>query len=217
MKGRILNIVLVLVLVALPMTANAGRSETQQATDQALPAPSLVEESPTPGAEFNSSPVMFIENAGQWDDGALPGLGRAGRTMWLAEDAIWITVLEARETSRPVDRGRTPRLGGRPRTRKTWRHNAASTSSSVSSAPTRIRAETFDRLDTTVSYFLGNDPEQWRPAVPVWGGVRYLALYPGIDLEVTGEDGRLAPRVIAAAGGSVRAATAGGGRRGGSN
>ncbi|MEI2688930.1 MAG: hypothetical protein V9H69_04160 [Anaerolineae bacterium] len=55
--------------------------------------------------DFNSSPVMFIENAGQWDDGArFQVWGGPAGTMWLAEDAIWITVLEAEETSRQVDR-----------------------------------------------------------------------------------------------------------------
>ncbi len=44
--------------------------------------------------------------------------------------------------------------------------------------------ETINRLDTKVSYFIGNDPEQWRAEVPVWGGVRYVDLYPGVDLEV---------------------------------
>ena len=33
--------------------------------------------------------------------------------------------------------------------------------------------EPFDRLDTHVSYFIGNDSAKWRADVPVWGGVRY--------------------------------------------
>ena len=44
--------------------------------------------------------------------------------------------------------------------------------------------EPFDRLDTHVSYFIGNDPAKWRADVPVWGGVRYVDLYPGVDLIV---------------------------------
>ena len=45
-----------------------------------------------------------------------------------------------------------------------------------------VRIEPLNPLTTTVSYFLGNDPAQWRPAVPVYGGVRYVDLYPGVDL-----------------------------------
>jgi hypothetical protein len=39
-------------------------------------------------------------------------------------------------------------------------------------------------LETHVSYFIGADPEKWRADVPVWGGVRYHELYPGVDLVV---------------------------------
>ncbi|MBI4495107.1 MAG: SBBP repeat-containing protein [Chloroflexi bacterium] len=56
--------------------------------------------------------------------------------------------------------------------------------------------EGFNRRDTVVSYFLGNDPGKWRPNVPVWGGVRYVDLYPGVDLELSGEGGRLAQRFV---------------------
>jgi hypothetical protein len=47
-----------------------------------------------------------------------------------------------------------------------------------------------------VSYFIGSAPEAWHPAVPVWGGVRYVDLYPGVDLEVTGEEGRWSWRLV---------------------
>ena len=51
-----------------------------------------------------------------------------------------------------------------------------------------VRIEPFDPLTTTVSYFIGNDPEHWHPAVPVWRGVRYTNLYPGIDLIIGGDE-----------------------------
>jgi hypothetical protein len=52
-----------------------------------------------------------------------------------------------------------------------------------------VRIEPFGAVDTTVSYFIGDDPAQWRPDVPVWGGVRYVDLYPGVDLVLGGSDG----------------------------
>ena len=45
-----------------------------------------------------------------------------------------------------------------------------------------VQIEPLNPLTTTISYFLGNDPDQWRSAVPVYGGVRYVDLYPGVDL-----------------------------------
>ncbi len=199
MKSRILNIVLVLVLATLPMSANAGWSEAQQATYQTLPAPAMVEQSPAPDVDFKSSPVMFIENVGQWDDGArFQVWGGPAGTMWLAEDAIWITVVEPGETSRQVDRVLDPMARWLPEDQEDLApRRGANIKLSFVGANPHPRIETFDRLDTTVSYFYGNDPEQWRPDVPVWGGVRYVELYPGIDLEVTDEAGKMTSRLTA--------------------
>jgi hypothetical protein len=46
-----------------------------------------------------------------------------------------------------------------------------------------------ERLGTTLSYILGNDPEGWHADVPVWSGIRYVDLYPGVDLEILGTGG----------------------------
>ena len=143
-------------------------------------------------------PLMFIENVGQFDEGArFQVRGAAGHTVWLAEDAIWLTVLEPAERAdsrQPFDPERLdlqalnePRRGANIKL------------SFVGANPNPV-LEPFEPLDTVVSYFIGNDPEQWRPDVPVWGGVRYVDLYPSIDLEVTGEGGELVPRLAAQAG-----------------
>ena len=43
------------------------------------------------------SPVMFVENAGQWDEDArFQVWGGPAGTVWLAEDAIWIVVAGGR-------------------------------------------------------------------------------------------------------------------------
>ena len=51
-----------------------------------------------PAPELPLQPGMFIENVGQWDDGARFQVRGGDGTMWLAEDAIWLTVVE-----RPAD------------------------------------------------------------------------------------------------------------------
>jgi hypothetical protein len=38
----------------------------------------------------------------------------------------------------------------------------------------RPRLKPFGPLDTIVSYFIDNEPDQWRPGVPLWSGVRYV-------------------------------------------
>ena len=44
---------------------------------------------------FRSSPVVFIENVGQFDPTARFQMRGGAGTMWLAADAIWISLLEA--------------------------------------------------------------------------------------------------------------------------
>jgi len=121
----------------------------------------------------NAPPLMFIENVGQFADGARFQMRCDAGTVWLADDALWLSLVDTSETGsdEPLLRGANVKL------------------SFVGASP-GVRLEPSDRLDTTVSYFIGNDPSGWHADVPVWGGVRYVGLYPGVDLEVTGEGGR---------------------------
>ncbi|MFZ6028874.1 MAG: SBBP repeat-containing protein [Chloroflexota bacterium] len=47
------------------------------------------------------------------------------------------------------------------------------------------------QLEGRANYLIGNDPSGWQTDLPLYAGVRYTDLYPGIDLEYTGQDGRL--------------------------
>lgn len=150
--------------------------------------------------------VMFIENAGQFAEGARFQVRGGNGTMWLAEDAIWITMMEpeARDQSSDLRRGMPaefePPTSGQPR------HGVNIKLSFVGANP-QPRLEAYDRLDTVLSYFIGSDSDQWRPEVSVWGGVRYVDLYPGVDLAISGEGGQMVQRLAARPGtdlGAVR-------------
>jgi hypothetical protein len=144
--------------------------------------------------------ILFIENVGQFDTGARFQVRGGMGTMWLADDAIWITVLEKPSSPQPP----SPNLGeggdGLPSPRfgrgAGGEGRGVNLKLSFPGANPHPRIEPFDRLDTVVSYFIGNDPAKWQPNVPVWGGVRYVDLYPGIDLEITGEESRWAWRLV---------------------
>jgi hypothetical protein len=119
---------------------------------------------------------MFTENVGQFDERARFQVRGSDRTLWLAEDAIWVTVAEAVNL-------RLSFVGANPST--TLRRG----SGQGSGHRPHPRLEPFNRLDTRLSYFMGNDPAKWHTDVSAWGGVRYVDLYPGIDLEGTSENG----------------------------
>ncbi len=138
----------------------------------------------TPAAETGG--LLFIENAGQFGlRRPLPGLGRAGTAVagrgcdladrWLNDRTL--TRLAAFRpwnvsTCEPATTCNVPTC------------NASTCKLSFPGANPHPVLEPFDRLETHVSYFIGADPEKWRPDVPVWGGVRYRDLYPGVDLVV---------------------------------
>jgi len=133
---------------------------------------------------------MFVENVGQFDAGVrFEVQGRSG-TLWLADEALWLTVLQHDGGPTTDDRPGSPSASS----------VGVNLKLSFVGANRHPRLEPFRRLDTHVSYFMGNDPARWRANVPVWGGVRYVDLYPGIDLELSGGGGVWQPRLVAHAG-----------------
>lgn len=67
---------------------------------------------------------------------------------------------------------------------------------SFDGANRNVRLEPFNRASTHISYFQGKTPNQWHADVPVWSGVRYVDLYPGLDLEVISVNGRWQPKFV---------------------
>jgi hypothetical protein len=133
----------------------------------------------------HSAPLMFIENAGQFDRRARFQVRGAERTLWLAEDALWVTLLEP---DTPVEQADILNPSIQNPKSEIENRQAVHLKLSFAGANPHPRLEPFDRLDTRVSYFIGDNPADWRADVPVWGGVRYVDLYAGLDLEITGGD-----------------------------
>jgi hypothetical protein len=149
-----------------------------------LPGPT-----PQPVLAQTGPSLLFIENVGQFpappDGEALRFQVSGGQaTLSFTDQALWLTMMEetgddpaasdqaATQSTDPARRGVTIKLA-------------------FLKANPEPRLEPFNRLDTRISFFTGNDPALWHSDVPVWGGVRYIELYPGIDLVVTGENGQL--------------------------
>jgi hypothetical protein len=176
------RLTLCLVLVFALLAPGASQSLAQPAASPVVPA--------SPAAPGT---MLIVENAGQWPAAARfqvwnSPLGPG--TTWLAEDAIWLVV------SRQVDKEEVDKEGSShcddhlvylPTCLPPSSSHALKLTFPGSNPDVRI--ESFGAAETTVSYFLGNDPEQWQPDVPVWSGVRYVDLYPGVDLVLGGSDG----------------------------
>jgi hypothetical protein len=135
--------------------------------------------------------LTFIENVGQFDPKARFSVRGSIGTLYLAEDALWFTVLERL----PMDELGAWDRGLEPADHVDQPRRGVNLKLSFPGASPHPRLEPFNRLDTKVSYFIGNDLANWHPDVPVWGGVRYVDLYPGVDLEITSQNGQLVQRL----------------------
>jgi murein DD-endopeptidase MepM/ murein hydrolase activator NlpD len=183
--------------------AAAAPNPFAQLSQEHAASPGTVSDRSSVAEALRSSPVMFIENVGQFDERARFQVRGGTGTIWLAEDAIWITVLETPPQPSPMSgREPCPPFAGGLRgdvdggTEGSEPRRGVHLKLTFPGANPHPRLEPFNRLDTHVSYFIGNDPVQWHPNVPVWGGVRYVDLYPGIDLELTSENGRMVQRLV---------------------
>jgi len=140
----------------------------------------------------SSAGLLFVENVGQFEAQARFVVRGAQGSLFLAEDALWWSILAKPAEQEPALT--PPEAGARPEPAES--RPGVNLKLSFPGANPHPKLEPFNRQEAKVSYFTGNDSSQWQADVPVWGGVRYVDLYPGIDLELTGENGQLVQRLV---------------------
>lgn len=117
-----------------------------------------------------ASPAFFIQNVGQFDPAVLFSAMAADQPLTIGAASLHMVVDEE-----PVKVGF---LDANPH-----------------SAPIPFGS----RLEQ-VSYFPDRDPATWHASVPVWDGVRYDDIYPGIDLVLAGNGSTISRRFVLHAG-----------------
>lgn len=147
-------------------------------------------------------PLLFVENVGQFADEVRFQVAGDTTTVHVTDQALWFTWLAAspveERSSEANAAGPAPTPGPDPTSPASGQTpEGISFRFEFVGANPFARPEPYDRLDTRVSYLLGNATARWRPDVPAWRGVRYSELYPGVDLELAGDGGRWNWRFIA--------------------
>jgi murein DD-endopeptidase MepM/ murein hydrolase activator NlpD len=160
----------------------------------------------TPTTQLTLSALIFVENVGQFaPDTRFQVRGAAGGAVWLAADGIWITLLA------PAAEGFGPAATLDPGLGSPFKGMGSQPSQGVNLKLSFVGANPspqlvpFDRSDASVSYFRGNNPATWISNAPVWAGVRYVDLYPGVDLELTREGGQYVQRLVVSPGADLSA------------
>ena len=170
-----------------------------------VPAPDVALEL-TPTSQLTLPTVIWIENVGQFPaDVRYQVRSSAGGGLWLAADALWMTLIgpagdELSLLPEPTavavagaadvaGAAAVPQADAMPRQGIRLRFSFEGANPDPELVP-------LNALHTPVSYLTGPDAAGWRPEVPVWSGVRYENLYPNIDLELTAEEGRYVHRLV---------------------
>ena len=183
MKVKLYSIVSLIWVVILLNSSNASFANSKSTTEVS-----------------HDNSIIFIENVGQFDEYTRFQVWGARGTIWLAEDGLRITV------SKPGENKRLDALSlaiDDHLSNVDQRQQVALRLSFVGANP-HPRLSPFKRLSTKVSYFAGHDSNKWRTDVPVWGGVRYIDLYPGVDLEITSENSQIIQRLVAKPGADLQ-------------
>jgi Beta-propeller repeat len=112
--------------------------------------------------ELNKLPLVFEQNLGQADSQVRFLARGSGYTLFLTDREA---VMSMKGTA-PV---RMRLVGG-------------------------VKAKHVERLEPTEgisNYFLGNDPSKWRTEIPHFQRLKYIGVYPGVDLVYYGDQGKL--------------------------
>jgi hypothetical protein len=136
-----------------------------------------------------STPILFVENIGQFEDEVRFQARVGDQTIWLTDDAIWITVFKAEEESAVPTIGSAPSIHrDKPTFYSRTGHGVHLKLSFIGANPHAL-LEPFDRQVSRFSYFMGSNKLDQYSGATAWGGVRYKDLYPGIDLQISSQNG----------------------------
>ncbi len=163
----------------------------------------------TAAPDGGSDGILFIQNVGQFPPEVRFYVHGLARPLWLGDDGLVVPpvdVAAATEVGEWVAHGGLYAPYGRAlQSRSDWgdRPAPAWDAEEVGAAPSLTVGwgdgasppVPFGRLATRVHVYPSADPATWREEIPVWRGVRYREVAPGVDLEITASDGRLAWRL----------------------
>jgi hypothetical protein len=200
---------------APPRTAAAS---TQRQAPASLPHPTLhVTPKSTPARATIPTvpaarprvpqPLAFEPNLGQTDRSVqFQTLGRGGNVFFTPDALVLALPSEVVSDTATVTSGSAAgaqQASGSPadsRRREPTPHVVTGVSLHYEHANRTPQIVAMDQLPGLVNYLIGTDQSAWQTGVPTYEGIRYVQLYPGIDLQVDGSEGQLKSTYLVAPG-----------------
>ena len=132
-----------------------------------------------------SMPAQFIPNLGQAPDQVSYYLHGAGTSVWFTPQGLTLSLPDRTSKSPPLPEslaGPLDRLSTRGAERWVVKLDFV--------GGRQVQPRGSDKTSATVSYFKG-PRDQWKTQIPTYSTITYHELWPGIDLQYTGEGGKL--------------------------
>ncbi|MBX3086731.1 MAG: SBBP repeat-containing protein [Anaerolineae bacterium] len=147
---------------------------------------------------YGQLPLSFVPNVGQTDAAAQFQVNGLGGTLFFTPEEVVLSLPQAKkraDRANPEQRiamleHDTPTVSEPPLVVKMH----------LIGANTAAEIAGTDRLPGIVNYFIGNDPSKWHTNISTYAGIVYRNVYPGIDLQYNGHEGRLKGTYTVAAG-----------------
>src|ERR1035441_593018 len=163
-----LAIISIFVGLGWPRASAASRDSSRQAAPAA-----------SPKAKLMAVPLSFEPNQGQ----------AASTVQFLSRGSGYARFLTPGKVVLNLERQQPPSTAATAQT-----PGAASVDTlrmSLIGANPKANAVGLDPQPGVVSYFIGNDPKNWRSGIPTYGKVEYPQVYPGVDLVFYGNQRQL--------------------------
>jgi uncharacterized protein (TIGR03437 family) len=131
-----------------------------------------------PEAKLMSVPLSFEPNQGQVASTVQFLTRGSGYALFLTPGKVVLN-LERQQKASAAATGQTPQA------------SADTLRMSLIGANPKANAVGLAQQPGVVSYFIGNDPKNWRSGIPTYGKVEYPQIYPGVDLVFYGNQRQL--------------------------
>jgi hypothetical protein len=138
-------------------------------------------------------PVGFVPNQGQWETSVRFKLETRQAAIWVLDDVLWLTVMEEPPSSKDILMGAGDNLDESSAQALSTDLDVRTFNLKLSLEGTNKGARTIplEPQNTRMGFFIGDNESRWQADVPAYGAVRWESLYPGVNLTMRGQEGRL--------------------------